>query len=144
MKNIKKTLLIVVAMILMCAISAAVSLALYSATTNELENTFTFGSVSIKLDETDPDDPNKRVETGVEYDIDPGITYVKDPKITNTSDEKAWVRMTVTFNAAVAREFKILGDPRVKRLMFFDFRFFILFFSFGTVFVFHTQFPFCF
>lgn len=105
MKNIKKTLLIVVAMILMCAMSAAVTLALYSATTNELENTFTFGSVSIKLDETDPDDPTKRVETGVEYDIDPGITYVKDPKITNTSDEKAWVRMTVTFNAAVAREF---------------------------------------
>lgn len=105
MKNIKKTLLIVVAMILMCAMSAAVSLALYSATTNELENTFTFGSVSIKLDETDPDDPTKRVETGVKYDIDPGITYVKDPKITNTSDEKAWVRMTVTFDKNVAAEF---------------------------------------
>ena len=106
MKNIKKTLLIVVAMILMCAMSAAVTLALYHARTDELKNTFTFGSVSIKLDETDPKNPNQRVEKGeVEYDIDPGITYVKDPKITNTSDEKAWVRMTVTFNAAVAREF---------------------------------------
>lgn len=105
MKNIKKTLLIVVAMILMCAMSAVVTLALYSATTNELENTFTFGSVSIKLDETDPKDPNTRVETGVEYDIDPGITYVKDPKITNTSSEKAWVRMTVTFDKDVAAEF---------------------------------------
>ncbi len=105
MKNIKKTLLIVVAMILMCAMSAVVTLALYSATTNELENTFTFGSVSIKLDETDPDDPTKRVETGVEYDIDPGITYVKDPKITNTSSEKAWVRVAVTFDKNVAAEF---------------------------------------
>lgn len=105
MKNIKKTLLIVVAMILMCAMSAAVTLALYSATTNELENTFTFGNVSIKLDETDPKDPTKRVETGVQYDIDPGITYVKDPKITNTSDEKAWVRIAVTFDKNVAAEF---------------------------------------
>ena len=105
MKNIKKTLLIVVAMILMCAMSAAVTLALYSATTNELENTFTFGNVSIKLDETDPDNPNTRVETGVEYDIDPGITYVKDPKITNTSSEKAWVRVAVTFDKNVAAEF---------------------------------------
>jgi hypothetical protein len=106
MKNIKKTLLIVVAMILMCAMSAAVTLALYSATTNELDNTFTFGNVSIKLDETDPDNPNQRVETGVEYDIDPGITYVKDPKITNTSDdEKAWVRVAVTFDQNVAAEF---------------------------------------
>ena len=105
MKNIKKTLLIVVAMILMCAMSAAVTLALYHARTDELKNTFTFGSVSIKLDETDPDNPNTRVEKGVEYDIDPGITYVKDPKITNTSDEKAWVRMTVTFNHNVATEF---------------------------------------
>lgn len=105
MKNIKKTLLVVVAMILMCAMSAAVTLALYSATTSEIENTFAFGNVDIKLDESDPDNPNTRTETGVEYDVDPGITYVKDPVITNTASEKAWVRMAVTLNAAVAREF---------------------------------------
>ena len=122
MKNTKKTLLTVVAMILMCAMSAAVTLALYSATTNELNNTFTFGSVSIKLEEVDPDDPTNRTETGIDYDVDPGMTYLKKPIITNTSEEKAWVRVAVTLDAKVAREFAtdlagfVVGEDGVSTL----------------------------
>ncbi len=122
MKNTKKTLLVIVAMILMCAMSAAVTLALYTATTDNVENTFTFGNVKITLDELDsdnddyladneeyenPEDPENPIirDTKNLYDIDPGLTYGKDPIIHNEGSETAWIRATVTLDKNVHDEF---------------------------------------
>lgn len=105
MKNTKKTLLVIVAMILMCAMSAAVTLALYTATTENMENTFTFGNVDIIVDEVDNDDPTVRIQDGNSYDVDPGFTYAKDPIVHNEGSEKAWARVAVALNKNVHDEF---------------------------------------
>ena len=105
MKNTKKTLLTIVAMILMCAMSAAVTLALYTAQTDNMTNTFTFGNVDISVDEVDNDDPTVRTEDGNEYDVDPGFTYAKDPIVHNEGSEKAWARVAVALNKKVYNEF---------------------------------------
>lgn len=105
MKNTKKTLLVIVAMILMCAMSAAVTLALYTAQTENMTNTFTFGNVDIIVDEVDNDDPTVRIQDGNSYDVDPGFTYAKDPIVHNEGSEKAWARVAVALNKNVHDEF---------------------------------------
>ena len=117
MKNIKKTLLVIVAMILMCAMSAAATLALFNSQTETVENTFVFGKVEITLDELDSDndtyhDDNKEYENPADpttpiirdtknlYDIDPRGTYFKDPTIHNVGSEDAYLRVVITLNKA--------------------------------------------
>ena len=56
---------------------------------------------SIKLDETDIDNPGQRTEDGNVYaGIMPGDTLVKDPTVTNTGKYAAWIRVKVTVTDA--------------------------------------------
>lgn len=105
MKNIKKTLLVIVAMILMCAMSAAVTLALYNDETELVENTFVFGNVDIILDEAPVDENGEKIEnvdrvTSNLYDIDPKGTYDKDPTIHNVGSENAYLRAVISLDKA--------------------------------------------
>ena len=86
----------------------------YLTDTDAVTNTFTVGSVYLKLDETDvkPDgtlDTDNRVQEN-EYHLLPGHTYIKDPTVTvEAGSEESYVRMLVTLNYATELK-EIFGD----------------------------------
>lgn len=100
----KKTLLLLVSIILIGALSVAGTVA-YFTDTDADTNTFTVGSVSIKLDEAKVNedgsyvkDHDNRVQEN-NYHLIPGHTYIKDPTVTVLGgSSKAYVRMLVTVN----------------------------------------------
>ena len=84
MKKAKKIVALVLCAALLMAGTVAATLA-YLKSTDTVVNTFTIGSVTITLDETDVDaygvkDGETRVKANT-YKLIPGHTYVKDPTI---------------------------------------------------------------
>lgn len=80
----------------------------YFTDTDEATNTFTVGSVEIKLDEA-PVDPETgkeisgdRVQENQYNTIVPGIEYDKDPIVHNTGKSDAYVRAKVTITEGVS------------------------------------------
>ena len=77
----------------------------YLQDTASVVNTFTVGSVHLKLDEAVVDEKGEptggRTETGNAYHLLPGETYTKDPTVTVLKgSEESYVRMMLTFNCA--------------------------------------------
>lgn len=84
----------------------------YLTSTDEVVNTFTVGSVAIKLDEADvkldgtyETNHDSRVDAN-DYKLMPGHEYIKDPTVTVLKDsESSYVRMLVTIsNASTLKE----------------------------------------
>lgn len=104
MRSKNKALLLLLCAVLLVAVSVFGTLA-YLTDHETVRNTFTVGSVGLKLDEADvkPDgtyetDAAKRVQTN-EYHLLPGHTYIKDPAVTvEKGSEEAYIRMIVTVN----------------------------------------------
>ena len=104
MKNAKKAMLLVLCAVLLVAGSVMGTMA-YLTSQDEVTNTFTVGSVSIKLDEAQVDKDgtyvnghNTRVKAN-EYHLLPGHTYFKDPTVTVLKGSDAsYIRMLVTIN----------------------------------------------
>ena len=112
MKNakIRRILLLLACAVLLVSLSVGATLA-YLTSTDEVENTFTVGSVNIKLDEADvyetgeTEDMTKlgtkksdadRVKEN-KYKLLPGKTYDKDPMVTVLAgSEESYIRMIVT------------------------------------------------
>lgn len=102
LKSKHKALLLIMCAVLLVATSAFGTLA-YLTDKDTATNTFTVGSVGLKLDEADvnPDgtyvkDHDTRVQEN-EYHLLPGHTYYKDPTVTvDAGSEAAYVRMIVT------------------------------------------------
>lgn len=102
MKTKSKALLLALCAVLLVAASVLGTLA-YLTSTDTVENTFSVGSVSIKLDEAQVNKDGTYVkghDTRVkanEYHLLPGHTYYKDPTVTmDAKSEAAYVRMVVT------------------------------------------------
>lgn len=105
MKTGTKALLLTLCAALIAAGSALGTMA-YLTSDDKVENTFTVGSVKIKLDEAKVDaagkavTPAERVQMNT-YKLMPGHTYTKDPTVTvEKGSESSYVRMKVTFNNA--------------------------------------------
>lgn len=102
MKNKRKALLLTLCAVLLVAASALGTFA-YLTDRDTVTNTFTVGSVGLKLDEADvkPDgtiDTNARVKEN-SYHLLPGHNYIKDPTVTvEAGSEASYVRMLVTIN----------------------------------------------
>ena len=78
----KKTLITILATVLVCACIVGGTLAWLTDKTDTIENTFTVGKVDIELTET----------TGNTYKMIPGNTITKDPKVTvKAGSEACWV-----------------------------------------------------
>ena len=100
MKKTHKALLLTMCAILLVVASVLGTIA-YLTAEESVQNTFTVGSVELKLDEAkvdemgEPEEGAARVKAN-EYHLLPGHTYVKDPTVTvvKGSDE-AYVRMLV-------------------------------------------------
>ena len=105
MKTKSKALLLTLCAVLLVAASMLGTMA-YLTSTASVENTFTVGSVAIKLDEAkaNPDGSlvgnADRVKAN-SYKLLPGHTYNKDPMVTVLKgSEPSYVKMTVTFSKA--------------------------------------------
>ena len=105
MKTRSKALLLTLCAVLLVAASVLGTMA-YLTSTDTVTNTFTVGSVAIKLDEAkaNPDgtlvEGADRVKTNA-YKLLPGHIYSKDPMVTVLSgSEPSYVKMTVTFSKA--------------------------------------------
>lgn len=105
MKTKSKALLLTLCAVLLVAASVLGTMA-YLTSTDEVNNTFTVGSVAITLDEAEVDENGTPVEPAArvksnEYKLMPGHTYTKDPTVTvEKGSESSYVRMKVTFNNA--------------------------------------------
>lgn len=102
MKSKHKALLLSMCAVLLVAVSILGTIA-YLTDKDTVTNTFTVGSVGLKLDEADvktdgsyETDHDERVQEN-EYHLLPGHTYIKDPTVTvDAGSEDAYVRMVVT------------------------------------------------
>ena len=105
MKTKSKALLLTLCAVLLVAASMLGTMA-YLTSTASVENTFTVGSVAIKLDEAKANPDGSLVEgadrvKANSYKLLPGHTYNKDPMVTVLEgSEDSYIKMTVTFSKA--------------------------------------------
>lgn len=82
----KKTVALLLALVLVFGVAAGGTLAWLTAQTSEVKNTFTYGDINITLAET----------TGNSYKIIPGVNIAKDPKVTvEANSEACWLFVKV-------------------------------------------------
>ena len=105
MKTKSKALLLTLCAVLLVTASVLGTMA-FLTSNDEVFNTFTVGSVAIKLDEAKANTDGSLVE-GAErvkansYKLLPGHTYNKDPMVTVLEgSESSYIKMTVTFSKA--------------------------------------------
>lgn len=108
----KKTLTVLLALVLVIAMSVAGTMA-YLTSTASVENTFTVGKVAITLDEADVNEYGQKLNTNGavagendtladrvgknDYILIPGHEYVKDPIVhVNADSENSWIFVKVT------------------------------------------------
>lgn len=99
MKNAKKIVMGGVAALALVTASVMGTMAYFTNKTEQVNNTFTVGNVSIKLDEA-PVDTNGKETTGDRrtsntYKFYPGSEYDKDPTITVTGSEDSYLFVKV-------------------------------------------------
>jgi len=114
MKTKSKALLLTLCAVLLVTASVLGTMA-YLTSTDEVQNTFTVGQVSIKLDEAKANTDGTLVEgadrvKANSYKLLPGHTYAKDPMVTVLNgSESSYIKMTVTFSKA--NELDAIFDP---------------------------------
>lgn len=105
MKTRSKALLLTLCAVVLVIATVFGTMA-YLTSTDEVKNTFTVGSVNIKLDEAKANTDGSLVEgadrvKANSYKLLPGHTYNKDPMVTVLKDsESSYIKMTVTFTKA--------------------------------------------
>ena len=105
MKTRSKALLLTLCAVLLVAASVLGTMA-YLTSNDEVVNTFSVGSVAIKLDEAKANPDGTLVEgadrvKANSYKLLPGHTYNKDPMVTVLKgSESSYIKMTVTFSKA--------------------------------------------
>ncbi len=105
MKTRSKALLLTLCAVLLVAASVLGTMA-YLTSNDEVVNTFSVGSVAIKLDEAKANPDGTLVEgadrvKANSYKLLPGHTYNKDPMVTVLKgSESSYIKMTVTFSNA--------------------------------------------
>ena len=110
----KKTLTVILALVLVVVMSVAGTVA-YLTSTDTVTNTFSVGNVQIKLDEAKANPDGSLVANADRvkansYKLLPGHTYNKDPMVTVLNgSESSYIKMTVTFSKA--NELDAIFDP---------------------------------
>lgn len=93
----KKTLTVLLALVLVIAMSVAGTMA-YLTSSDEVVNTFTVGNVKITLDEADVDNSTdgKDRDQANSYKLIPGHEYAKDPIVhVDANSENCWLFVQV-------------------------------------------------
>ncbi|MGM9541679.1 MAG: SipW-dependent-type signal peptide-containing protein [Candidatus Limivicinus sp.] len=118
----KKTLTVLLALVLVIAMSVAGTMAYLTSTTDTVTNSFTVGNVAITLDEAQVDvygkavTPAARVKENT-YKLIPGHEYTKDPTVhVAAGSEDCWLFVQVVNGiseleaATVADGYKTIAD----------------------------------
>lgn len=116
MKTRNKALLTMVCAVLLVVASVLGTMA-YLTSTAKVENTFTVGSVTISMDETDVDNSteDKDRDTENKYHLLPGHEYTKDPIIhVASTSEECYLFVTVSNEIAAI---EATGDTSVASQM---------------------------
>lgn len=108
----KKTLTIVMAMVLVAAVAITGTLAYMSAQADPVTNTFKFGNMEIKLDESKVDEKGQIITgEGAQrvfantYKVTPGATVDKDPTVhVQQGSEKCYVYVSVQNNMLIGNK----------------------------------------
>ena len=114
MKTKSKALLLSLCAVLLVTASVLGTMA-YLTSQDTVTNTFSVGSVAIKLDEAQANPDGSLVEGAARvkansYKLLPGHTYNKDPMVTVLNgSESSYIKMTVTFSKA--NELDAIFDP---------------------------------
>lgn len=91
----KKKIALLMAMVMLFAVTTAGTLAWLQAETGSVVNTFTVGDLNITLDETNVEGQGR--DTANEYKLIPGQKYVKDPIVhIQANSEPCWVFVKLT------------------------------------------------
>lgn len=114
----KKTLTVILALVLVVVMSVAGTVA-YLTSTKTVTNTFTVGKVEITLDETKVDEYGAAITgeqagrvTANTYKLIPGHSYTKDPTVhVNADSENCWVFVKVTNEIAAIEAPASAADP---------------------------------
>ena len=96
----KKIFIVIVSILSVCSFLIGTSVAWLSSKTDTVVNTFTYGDINIKIEETDTGDNDDNEYTN-EYKMLPGNKITKDPKITvlkNSEDSYLFVEITKSEN----------------------------------------------
>lgn len=96
----KKIYIIIVSILSICSFLVGTSVAWLSSTTDTVVNTFTYGDINIKIEETDTQDNDNNEFTNT-YKMLPGNKITKDPKITvlaNSEDSYLFVEIKESEN----------------------------------------------
>jgi predicted ribosomally synthesized peptide with SipW-like signal peptide len=128
MKNIKRTLITVLAMLLVCVLSVSATLAYLYAKTASVVNTFSVGNVEITLDEKDVDsdaDTADNVTVNGEtrdrankYKLISGKTLTKDPTVhVSQFSEEAYIFVEVIVDNDVAAVLESTGENSIAYQM---------------------------
>lgn len=112
----KRTLMVLVALVLVFGIAVGGTLALLTSKSAEVTNTFTVGDINIKLDESKLKedgtlDTSNRVQQNT-YKTVPGKTYPKDPTVTVLNGSEAcylFVKVTETNNTITGLDGKVVS-----------------------------------
>ena len=119
----KKTLTVLLALVLVIAMSVAGTMA-YLTSTDEVVNTFTVGKVAITLDELDTDKDTKTSDNVTlpdgtvrdkanAYNLIPGHVYTKDPTVhVDPASEDSWVFVKVVNGIAAYEAAASDTDPK--------------------------------
>jgi hypothetical protein len=95
-----KIVVAIISLLSICSFVIGTSVAWLTSKTEDLVNTFTYGDINIKLDETDTNDGDENINTN-EYKMLPGNEIIKDPKVTviaNSEDSYLFVKLTKSEN----------------------------------------------
>lgn len=95
-----KIVVAIISLLSICSFVIGTSVAWLTSKTEDLVNTFTYGDINIKLDETDTNDGDENANTN-EYKMLPGNEITKDPKVTviaNSEDSYLFVKLTKSEN----------------------------------------------
>jgi hypothetical protein len=95
-----KIVIAIISLLSICSFVIGTSVAWLTSKTEDLVNTFTYGDINIKLDETDTNDGDENINTN-EYKMLPGNEITKDPKVTviaNSEDSYLFVKLTKSEN----------------------------------------------
>lgn len=95
-----KLLVAIISVLSLCSFLVGTSVAWLTSKTEDLVNTFTYGDINIKLEETDTEDGDDNVNTN-EYKMLPGNEITKDPKVTviaNSEESYLFVKLTKSEN----------------------------------------------
>jgi hypothetical protein len=107
-----KITIIIISILSICSFIIGTSVAWLSSKTDTVINTFTYGDINIKIEESDTGD-NDNNEFTNEYIMLPGNTITKDPKITvlkNSEDSYLFIEINKSQNFDNFMTYELVSD----------------------------------